>query len=69
MDNYENDTCESCNITTAEGDPARETKLDYKAVIDDYLGVNDWRVKENSTVTYSVGGLILGNSGAMTANY
>jgi hypothetical protein len=29
----------------------------------------DWRVKENSTVTYSVGGLILSNSGAITANY
>jgi anaerobic ribonucleoside-triphosphate reductase len=33
------------------------------------LKVNDWRVKENSTVTYSVGGLILSNSGAITANY
>ena len=31
--------------------------------------VTDWRVKENSTVTYSVGGLILSNSGAITANY
>ena len=30
---------------------------------------SDWRVKENSTVTYSVGGLILSNSGAITANY
>lgn len=37
--------------------------------MDDYLKVNDWRVKENSTVTYSVGGLILNNSGALTANY
>ena len=45
------------------------TLLDYKKVIDDYLSVNDWRVKENSTVTYSVGGLILSNSGAITANY
>ena len=43
--------------------------LNYKKVIDDYLNVNDWRVKENSTVTYSVGGLILSNSGAITANY
>ena len=46
-----------------------KTVLDYKAVIDNYLKVNDWRVKENSTVTYSVGGLILSNSGAVTANY
>ena len=45
------------------------TVLDYKKVVDNYLDVNDWRVKENSTVTYSVGGLILSNSGAITANY
>ena len=45
------------------------TLLDYKKVINDYLQVSDWRVKENSTVTYSVGGLILSNSGAITANY
>ena len=45
------------------------TLLDYKKTVDDYLKVNDWRVKENSTVTYSVGGLILSNSGAITANY
>ena len=43
--------------------------LNYKRVVDDYLHINDWRVKENSTVTYSVGGLILSNSGAVTANY
>ncbi len=46
-----------------------DTLLDYKKVVDNYLKVNDWRVKENSTVTYSVGGLILSNSGAITANY
>ena len=45
------------------------TVLDYKKLVDDYLRVSDWRVKENSTVTYSVGGLILSNSGAITANY
>ena len=45
------------------------TLLDYKSVVDNYLKINDWRVKENSTVTYSVGGLILSNSGAITANY
>ena len=45
------------------------TALDYKEVVDSYLKVLDWRVKENSTVTYSVGGLILSNSGAVTANY
>ena len=45
------------------------TILDYKEIVDNYLKINDWRVKENSTVTYSVGGLILSNSGAITANY
>ena len=45
------------------------TMLDYKELVDNYVKVNDWRVKENSTVTYSVGGLILSNSGAITANY
>ena len=47
----------------------KATSLDFKSVVDNYLHVNDWRVKENSTVTYSVGGLILSNSGAVTANY
>lgn len=45
------------------------TMLDYKEIVDSYVKVTDWRVKENSTVTYSVGGLILSNSGAITANY
>ena len=45
------------------------TLLDYRDLVDNYLQINDWRVKENSTVTYSVGGLILSNSGAITANY
>ena len=47
----------------------KSTYLDYKETVDKYLNVTDWRVKENSTVTYSVGGLILSNSGAITANY
>ena len=45
------------------------TAVDYKQIVDGYLKELDWRVKENSTVTYSVGGLILSNSGAVTANY
>ena len=45
------------------------TMLNYKEIVDNYVNINDWRVKENSTVTYSVGGLILSNSGAITANY
>ena len=47
----------------------KSTMLDYKDLVDGYMKANDWRVKENSTVTYSVGGLILSNSGAITANY
>ena len=47
----------------------KSTILDYKDLVDSYVKVTDWRVKENSTVTYSVGGLILSNSGAITANY
>ena len=47
----------------------KSTILDYKELVNSYVNVTDWRVKENSTVTYSVGGLILSNSGAITANY
>lgn len=47
----------------------KSTVLDYKEIVDSYVHLTDWRVKENSTVTYSVGGLILSNSGAITANY
>ena len=47
----------------------KSTILDYKELVDSYVKNIDWRVKENSTVTYSVGGLILSNSGAITANY
>ena len=48
---------------------AKETVLDYKKTINSYINVEDWRVKENSTVIYSLGGLILNNSGTVTANY
>ncbi len=47
----------------------KSTILDYKELVDSYVKEEDWRVKENSTVTYSVGGLILHNSGSITANY
>jgi len=43
--------------------------LDFTKVMNSYLDMSDWRVKENSTVTYSIGGLILHNSGTVTANY
>ena len=47
----------------------KDYTLNFKDLVDNYLNINDWRVKENSTVTYSIGGLILSNSGAVTANY
>lgn len=47
----------------------KSTILDYKDIVNSYVTEEDWRVKENSTITYSVGGLILHNSGAVTANY
>lgn len=43
--------------------------LDCKETLEKYLNLSDWRVKENSTVNYSVGGLMLSNSGTITANY
>jgi anaerobic ribonucleoside-triphosphate reductase len=48
---------------------AKATLFNYKKTVEDYLNIADWRVKENSTVNYSLGGLILSNSGAITANY
>ena len=48
---------------------AEKSLLDYKKLVNAYLKADDWRVKENSTVNYSIGGLILSNSGAITANY
>ena len=46
-----------------------EKTLDVAKVMEEYLGQADWRVKENSSVNYSIGGLILHNSGTITANY
>lgn len=47
----------------------QQNLINHKKIVEDYLGVSDWRVRENSTVSYSLGGLILSNSGAITANY
>lgn len=48
---------------------ARRLMLDISTTMDGYLSQADWRVKENANVNYSLGGLILHNSGAVTANY
>ncbi len=47
----------------------RNLLLDIANTMDGYLKQEDWRVHENSNVNYSLGGLILHNSGAITANY
>ncbi|ACR79250.1 ribonucleoside triphosphate reductase [Kosmotoga olearia] len=47
----------------------KSSMLDFAKTVNNYLNQRDWRVKENSTVTYSIGGLILHNSGTVTANY
>ncbi|MBD3345741.1 MAG: ribonucleoside triphosphate reductase [Chitinivibrionales bacterium] len=48
---------------------ARDLALDISRTMDGYLKQEDWRVNENSNVNYSLGGLVLHNSGAITANY
>ena len=47
----------------------KSTILDYKETVNDYVNAKGWRNRDNSTVSYSVGGLILNNSSAITANY
>ena len=48
---------------------AKQLFLDIDSTMDGYLSQLDWRVNENANVNYSLGGLILHNSGAITANY
>ena len=48
---------------------AARLMLDISSTMDGYLSQADWRVKENANVNYSLGGLILHNSGTITANY
>ena len=56
----------------ARHEATRDTKklmLDINQTMDGYLGQSDWRVNENANVNFSLGGLILHNSGTITANY
>jgi len=48
---------------------SKKLMLDIDATMDGYLSQSDWRVNENSNVNFSLGGLILHNSGTITANY
>lgn len=47
----------------------KSTILDYKETVNNYVHEKTLRMRENATASYSVGGLILSNSGAITANY
>ena len=47
----------------------KKLMLDIDSTMDGYLKQSDWRVNENANVNYSLGGLILHNSGSITANY
>jgi anaerobic ribonucleoside-triphosphate reductase len=56
----------------ARHDAIRDTQklmLDFNETMDGYLSQSDWRVNENANVNFSLGGLILHNSGTITANY
>ena len=48
---------------------AESLMLNINSTMDGYLSQSDWRVKENANVNFSLGGLILHNSGTITANY
>ena len=48
---------------------AKNLMLDISKTMDGYLQQSDWRVNENANVNFSLGGLILHNSGTITANY
>ena len=48
---------------------AKNLMVDINKTMDGYLGQSDWRVNENANVNFSLGGLILHNSGTITANY
>ncbi len=56
----------------ARHDVLRDTKklmVDINSTMDGYLNMSDWRVNENANVNFSLGGLILHNSGTIIANY
>ncbi len=59
-------------IYRARREAVRDTRalmVDIDKTMDGYLSMSDWRVNENANVNFSLGGLILHNSGTITANY
>ena len=72
IENKEVEVAKAYIIYRARHEAMRDTKslmLDINKTMDGYLGQNDWRVHENANVNFSLGGLILHNSGTITANY
>lgn len=72
IENKEVDVAKAYILYRAKHEAMRDTKslmLDINKTMDGYLAQSDWRVYENANVNFSLGGLILHNSGTITANY
>ncbi len=72
IENKEVEIAKSYILYRARHEATRDTKklmLDINSTMDGYLAQSDWRVNENANVNFSLGGLILHNSGTITANY
>lgn len=72
IENKEVEVAKAYILYRAHHDVMRDAKslmLDINKTMDGYLAQNDWRVHENANVNFSLGGLILHNSGTITANY
>lgn len=72
IENQEVEIAKAYILYRAKHEAMRDAKnlmLDINATMDGYLGQTDWRVNENANVNFSLGGLILHNSGTITANY
>lgn len=72
IEEKEVETAKAYILYRAKHEALRDSKsllLDINATMDGYLAQSDWRVKENANVNFSLGGLILHNSGTVTANY
>ena len=72
IENKEVEVAKAYILYRARHEAVRDTKrlmLDINKTMDGYLAQSDWRVNENANVNFSLGGLILHNSGTITANY
>jgi ribonucleoside-triphosphate reductase len=72
IDDRQVDIAKAYILYRARHEALRDTKkllLDINSTMDGYLSRSDWRVNENANVNFSLGGLILHNSGTITANY